>query len=271
MTSSPPAALQLLKLGGSLITVKTQPSTPRLPLLKQLAAEIAAAWREAGHMPLIIGHGSGSFGHMAATRYNTRQGVRQAEEWSGFVEVWRQANALHRLVMDALAEAGLPVLSFPPSATIVAEEGEIVAWELAPIQQALAAGLLPVIYGDVVFDRRRGGTILSTEDLFGYLVGTLRPRRILLAGQEAGVWQDYPACTRLLTVITPQDLPKLESILGASAAPDVTGGMASKVMQSLRWVEQVTDLQVLIFSAEQPGSLRAALLGMTPGILLRRA
>lgn len=55
---------------------------------------------------------------------------------------------------------------------------------------ALANGILPVVYGDVVFDEVRGGTILSTEDLFQHLAHQLHPERVLLAGLEAGVWAD---------------------------------------------------------------------------------
>jgi isopentenyl phosphate kinase len=116
-----------------------------------------------------------------------------------------------------------------------------------------------VIYGDVIFDRVRGGTILSTEDLFAHLAVHLRPARILLAGIEPGVWADYPACTRLIPEITPHNLAEVSPSLGGSAATDVTGGMASKVQQSLDWTRQVPGLEVAIFSGETEGSIQAAL------------
>jgi len=68
--------------------------------------------------------------------------------------------------LDALVSAGLPAIAFPPSGSVIAQDGKVVSWDLSPIQSALQAGLLPVVYGDVVFDTLRGGTILSTEDLF---------------------------------------------------------------------------------------------------------
>ena len=142
---------------------------------------------------------------MPAQKYGTRQGVHTPAEWLGFVEVWREAVALNRLVMDALASAGIPAVAFPPSAAVIAAGGQVDTWDLSPLSAALEAGLLPVIYGDVVFDQALGGTILSTEDLFTHLVPRLRPTRILLAGLEAGVWADYPACTRLIPEITPSN------------------------------------------------------------------
>ncbi len=266
---SPLPPLTLVKLGGSLITDKTRPHTPRPEVLARLAEEIASARRIQPDLRLLLGHGSGSFGHVPAQKYGTRQGVHTPAEWLGFVEVWRQAAALNRLVMTALYAADIPAISFPPSASVIATGGQVASWDLSSLTAALDAGLLPVIYGDVVFDYILGGTILSTEDLFTHLVPLLRPARILLAGLEAGVWADYPACTRLIPEITPANYPQLAAVLGGSHATDVTGGMASKVRQALDWVQAVPGLEVCIFSAVSPGSLQAALLDAPLGTIIR--
>jgi isopentenyl phosphate kinase len=257
-----------LKLGGSLITDKTRPHTARPEAVERLAEEIAAAVRESRGLRLVLGHGSGSFGHVPARRWGTRGGVQTPEAWGGFLEVWREAQALNRLVMDALLEAGLPALAFPPSAAVTARDGQVDSWDLAPLRRALQAGLLPVIYGDVVFDTQRGGTILSTEDLFEHLARQFRPQRLLLAGLEPGVWADYPHCTRLVDTITPSMLPQLEGALGEAAGADVTGGMASKVRQALALAREIPGLEVSIFSGETPGALRRALLGERLGTVV---
>lgn len=261
--------LQFLKLGGSLITDKATPRTPRLEIIRRLAQEIAEALAHHPEMRLVIGNGAGSFGHIPAKKYNTRQGVYTEEAWRGFAEVWREAAALNHLVVDALYEAGLPVISFPPSASVIARDGQVATWDLAPLHMALDAGLLPVVHGDVIFDSARGGTILSTEDLFAYLAGHLHPKRILLAGLEDGVWADYPACTSLIEEITPLNIFQISTLLGGSNVTDVTGGMASKVWQSLSLVQKYPDLEILIFSGEKPGNIRRALLGERVGTLVR--
>lgn len=267
----PMSDLIFLKLGGSLITDKRQPRTPRLDTLEQAAEAIRQALVEQPELRLLIGHGAGSFAHVPAKKYGTRQGVHTREAWLGFAEVWWEAAALNRLVMDALHKAGLAAIAMPPSAAVTAREGQVEAWDLAPLQAALEAGLIPVVFGDVIFDRERGGTILSTEDLFGHLARAMQPKRILLAGIEAGVWADFPACTRLTPMITPQNFPEIAAALGGSNATDVTGGMASKVQQSLELVRQVPGLEVAIFSGETPDNLRAALLGQRVGTTLRAA
>lgn len=252
-----------------MITDKTRPHTARRRLLKRLVGEIAASLAVNPGLRLLLGHGSGSFGHVPALKYGTRRGVYSAEEWSGFAEVWYEARALNQIVMEALHAVHLPAVAFPPSAVITAENGQILRWDLGPLLAVLEHGLLPVVYGDVVIDTERGGTILSTEDIFVHLAQALRPQRLLLAGLEAGVWADYPACTRLIPEITPDNLAEIEAGLDGSAAADVTGGMESKVRQVLTLIEAVPGLEALIFSGRKPGNLRQALNGQSPGTRLR--
>src|SRR5215207_11554757 len=67
--------LIFLKLGGSLITDRTQPYTPRLDIIEDVALQISAALQDYPDLRLVIGHGSGSFGHVAASEYHTRDGL----------------------------------------------------------------------------------------------------------------------------------------------------------------------------------------------------
>ena len=64
-----------LKLGGSLITDKDKPYTPRLDKLANLSLEIKTVLDSIPELVLILGHGSGSFGHTAAKKHGTRDGV----------------------------------------------------------------------------------------------------------------------------------------------------------------------------------------------------
>ena len=260
--------IAFLKLGGSLITDKTRPYTPNLEILENLALQIATAFQENADLRLVLGHGSGSFGHQAASEFGTREGVSGKKAWRGFAEVWYQASALNRLVVEAMRNARLPAVTLSPAAAVISCDGQVVSWNLAPLETALANGLLPVLHGDVVFDEARGGTILSTEDLFAHLARHIFPKRILLAGLEAGVWADFPARTRLLGEVTRQSFEQQAPGLGSSAGVDVTGGMQAKVAEMLRLVEQVPGLEVIIFSGETSGNVRRALQGENPGTRL---
>lgn len=257
--------LQFLKLGGSLITDKRTPRTPRREVIARLTTEIESARAANPGLKLLLGHGSGSFGHVPAKKHGTRQGVVSSEQWQGFAEVWYEAATLNRIVMETLHAAGLPAISFPASAGVTAKDGKVAVWNLAPLTTALENDLLPVVFGDVVFDTARGGTILSTEDIFTHLARQLQPKRILLAGLDEGVWADFPACTQLISEITPENWEAVAASLGGSAATDVTGGMQSKVRAMLDLAVEIPGLEISIFSGEQPGNLAAALQGESLG------
>ena len=175
---------------------------------------------------------------------------------------------LNRLIVDALINSGLPAITISPASAVHTRNRHVDSWDLTPIETSLKNGLLPVIYGDVVFDEVLGGTILSTEDLFAHLAVKLHPDRILLAGLEAGVWEDFPARTRLVREITPNVFSKYVPVLGSSSGEDVTGGMLTKITSMVALVEQAPGLEILIFSGQEPGNLRHALDGENPGTLL---
>jgi len=258
--------LVFLKLGGSLITEKSREATARKDVITRLAAELADIHRSNPNLRLLLGHGSGSFGHVPAKKYNTRTGVHTPEEWQGFIEVWQQAGALHHIVMDALLVVGLHAIGFPPSASVSAADGRISTWNLEPIQSALDANILPVVFGDVAFDSTRGGTILSTEDLFVHLAAPLRPARILLAGDEDGVYTDFEAHSEIIPEITSSS--DLSHIFEAATVADVTGGMAVKVQAMLNLASQQADCEIRIFSGLVPGNLARALSGEPLGTLI---
>jgi isopentenyl phosphate kinase len=261
--------LIFLKLGGSLITDKGQPNTPRLEVINRLASELSD-WIKSSHKThLILGHGSGSFGHVPANEYGTRSGVDDEQGWTGFLKVWQAASNLNHIVIECLRSAGLPALALPPSAVVTASNKQVDRWDLGPLKAALKAGLLPVVYGDVAFDQTLGGTILSTEDLFSYLAHKLAPKRILLAGIEPGVWEDYPQRSRIVNEISPSNYVRYFDVLKGSQAVDVTGGMASKVSQNLELIKQVPGLEVVIFSGSQPGTLAQVLQGTASGTTIK--
>ena len=267
-----------LKLGGSLITDKDKPYTPRLDKLSELALEIKTVLDSTPELVLILGHGSGSFGHTAAKKYGTRDGVKvspqrgeaheEKEYWKGFAEVRFHAAELTRYVMQTLLEAGVPAIPFSPSASMVSFNRKVTSHNVLAIRKALDVHLLPVVHGDVAFDEALGGTILSTEDVFAFLAEQFHPTRILLAGIEAGVWQDFPARNMLVKQIQLSDYEKMRAGIGGSASTDVTGGMKAKVEEMLELIKKNKGLTVQIFSAEESGHLTRALNGENVGTLL---
>lgn len=262
--------ISFLKLGGSLITDKDNPRTARMVTIHRLAAEIREAQKAVPMERFIVGHGSGSFGHVPARQFNTRHGVRTPSDWEGFVEVWRQARNLNQIIVEAFSQAGIPAIAFPPSAIMTAVGGAPASVQVEPLKSALQAGLTPIVGGDVIFDSQIGGTIFSTEDVFMTLAPSIPPDRILLCGKDAGVCEDYPECTRIVPKITPASFHQLHTTVNGSSSIDVTGGMREKVELMLKLVDRFPRTQVMIFSGMEPGNLYEVLTGAIHGTVISK-
>ena len=252
------AELVFLKFGGSLITDKTADSVARPRVIRRLAREVRSALHKRPGLKLVLGHGSGSFGHVVASRHGTHKGVRGPEAWQGFAEVAAAAAELNRMVTCTFVEEGVPVLSLAPSALAHCEKGTLTQFDATPMTNALKSGLVPLVYGDVVFDTAWGGTIASTEDVFVYLAQEMSPMRILLVGDVPGVYGQVSS-TRIVSVITPATYAKVEPALAGARGTDVTGGMAAKVQQMLVLVAHNPRLTVHILSGKTPGLVQRVL------------
>ncbi len=243
-------------------------------MIERLAEEIAAgaAASTARGARVIVGHGSGSFGHVAAAKYRLTSGLTSGlaggtgapasrAQLEGISITQERAAALHWQVVAALAAAGALPFSISPSSAMTAAAGSPATFADEPLLLALARGLLPVVYGDVVMDRDRGVSICSTESAFALLAQRLPERgitvrRAIWLGETAGVF-DRDGST--LARLTRSDLHSAGTAIGAARGTDVTGGMRHRVETALA----LADLGVpsLIADGQVPGLLESALAG----------
>jgi len=249
--------LKMIKLGGSLITDKLVEQSFRADVMSRIAGEIATALPSLTE-PLIIGHGSGSFGHFAAKRHDTITGVQTPEQWRGFAEVGFVAAELNFLIGQQLRRAGVPVFRFQSSAALIAKDGIPQHMPLDNLQKALENGLVPLVYGDVGFDTLRGGTIISTETLFTYLAQSLQVSEIFLVGEVPGVLDETGT---VIPLMTPETFGQAQSAITGSRGTDVTGGMLTKVTDMLALVQARPNMTIHILDGLTEGVLRDALLG----------
>lgn len=247
----------LVKLGGSLLTDKTRPYTPRPAVMERLTDEVARVWPSLRGR-LMLGHGSGSFGHEAAQ--DTGLAAPEAEVSADAISrTQHAAHRLHRHVIDALRDAGLPAVSFAPSSLLVTDEGRPASLHAEPVHRGLEQEVLPVTFGDVTLDRTHGGAICSTETILRALAGALRAQDVpvgpaLWFGDTEGV---YDATGDLIDTIVPAEAEAILSDATGSDAPDVTGGMRHRVETALALARDGT--ASLIASGETAGRLERAL------------
>lgn len=250
----------LIKLGGSLITDKTTPATPRVEVIERLAREIVDGGRELAGA-LVVGHGAGSFGHAAAERFGIHRGVESSEQLAGVVRTQEETMRLHRRVVEALRQAGALAFSFAPSSLMVSASGRPRGLGVEPLLLGLRLGLLPVIFGDVVMDREQGASICSTEVVFLALVRALRRRgwpvrRVLWMGETEGI---YDRRGRTIPRIAPGAARRAFAAVGRSGGIDVTGGMRHRLEVVLALARLGVGSWLL--NGQVPGTLARALAG----------
>jgi isopentenyl phosphate kinase len=247
-----------LKLGGSAITDKTREATVQQEVIRRIAAQVKQARDAKPALNLVLGHGRVSFGHYAAKKF----GYADKDNWRAYAETSAAAARLNRIVSDIFLAEGVPVVTMQPSASACCRDGVLIDLAVEPIHTALAHNLVPLVYGDVAFDRVRGRTIISTESQFAYLAPILKPTRIILAGMVDGVYTGDPlkdSSAQLIREITPANFAEIESRLHGSHGFDVTGGMIAKVKSMVALVESEPTIQVHIVSALREGMIGRAL------------
>lgn len=235
--------MQVLKLGGSVITVKDEPMTADQENVGRLCEEVKAAWP----MPLIIVHGGGSFGHPVASKYGIADGFTSERQVPGYARTHQAMVMLNSIVVDALLDLGVPAVSVTPSSFITTSDGRIDAVDFWIVGRLVVRGILPVLYGDAVIDRRRGFSILSGDQLAVRLATELGASRLVFGVDVDGVFTSNPKLVPDARLIERLPLEKLEGFIkiGRALTTDVTGGMLGKVSEAREAVEAGVEVQIV--------------------------
>ena len=251
-----------LKLGGSLLTDKTAREVLRANRVESICAQIATVLDARPEMKLVLGIGSGSFGHFPAFQYGLAQGADHPDAWMGAAITADSAARLVRHVTGCLIKAGVKAWSCQPGSAWMAQGRRVRGGAADVLARALASDLVPVVHGDVMLDLEQRVCIASTEEIFRFLAPRLRPNRILLAGEVPGImpgpaeqWRGAKPIPRL----QPEACGDLPLVPGASRGVDVTGGMRTKLQLCLEMVEACPEVHVHVFDGRPLGAVQAVL------------
>ncbi|MBN2334094.1 isopentenyl phosphate kinase family protein [Candidatus Bathyarchaeota archaeon] len=259
--------MQVLKLGGSVVTDKDRPFTANRENIRRLSMEIA----EADAQPLVIVHGGGSYGHPLAKEYDIADGYSYPRQVIGFSRTHQAMVKLNGLIVDALLAAGVPAFSVTSSSFIKTKRRRIRSVDLGIVRGSIENGLVPVLYGDAVIDTEQGFAILSGDQLVVKLAAGLIAEQIVLGSDVDGVYTADPKLGKGARLIKELSIGELEQMtgIGDAVSTDVTGGMFAKIREAAEAVE--AGVEVLLVNATEPGRVRAALRGENViGTRLRR-
>ncbi|MEK7573591.1 MAG: isopentenyl phosphate kinase [Patescibacteria group bacterium] len=241
--------LVLVKLGGSVITDKSKPYTARVDVIRRLGKELKKVEKD---YQIIISHGSGSFGHTSAKKYGGSKGYKSK---LGISKVSFDVQQINLIVTKALIEEGLPAISLRPMSMILTEEGEIKKNIFEIIEEMLRQDLIPVVYGDVIWDKKWKSVIYSGEKFLNRIASHLLKKgfkidKIIQVGQTDGV---YEKNKKTIPVITKKNWPKAKKHLYETSSDDVTGGMSHKIEDALLMADQ--GIKTLLINGNTPNEL----------------
>lgn len=253
--------LIFLKLGGALIT-KPKPYTPHLVKIKELAREIYQLRKEM-NFQLLLGNGGGSFPHISAKKYRTKQGIVNTKSIRGISIVENDAAKLNRFLVEELIKVGENAISVQPSSIFLAEDDIIKHYYLEPLKYYLKYDMVPVVYGDVLIDIKKGCTILSTEAIFNFLAKKLKPKKVIMMSKVDAVYDNQK---RIVSEINKKNFSEIKKFLKGANKTDVTGGMLHKVEESMKIAKNGVDVYII---GGKKGNLRKCLKGNPVGTLIR--
>lgn len=253
--------LAIIKLGGSVLTRKKHNEKKiEMNNLKRLSKEIGSVINK--DLRLIIVHGVGSFGHIISKKYSLNEGFMNKEQIMAISTLRCDLMKLNLAISKELLLCGVNVLSFQPSSLFYSESGELISKNLNLISKSLALGFTPLLYGDIIFDDKKGFGILSGDNIIFHLAKYFKPNRIIIGTDVDGVFDRDPNVNknpRLIRSINGKNIGNVT--LSQSTATDVTGGMKGKIGELLKLLEFSQNSQIINIS--KPNVLKKALLGDT--------
>jgi isopentenyl phosphate kinase len=241
--------MMLIKLGGSAVTDKSKPLTPRPEAIERLAQEIASFPGKK-----VIIHGGGSFGHFKAKEFGLHKGFSRGEQRDGVCQVQADMRTLNRMIEDGLRKAGIPVASIPAGAIATFDNGRLADFPSGVFAHYLEIGITPISFGDVVVDRSRGVSICSGDDIMLKLAGDLKAERCIFVTSVDGIFACYPPAPDEGPI--PEIRPG-ECVAFNSKDTDVTGSMQRKLELMFNIARQGCEVQIV--NGLVPGRLAEAL------------
>ena len=247
----------VVKAGGSAITDKGVYARARMPVIRRLASELSSA-KEG----IVLVNGAGSFGHTVAMKYDLKNGYIGEGQKGGVCKTRLDVTRLNMMVVEALTKKGINAVSVSPASCFVCERGRIKESFLSSTRKMLECGFVPVFFGDVCFDREMGFCILSGDQIAVYLALSLKAKRLILATDVDGLYEDDPKKFRNARLLERVRYEKLE-LKCASEVGDATGGMAGKMREVLALKGK--DIETDIVNLTKRGTLSQAIEGKVRG------
>ena len=209
----------LIKLGGSIITNKEKPLSARRKTIERLAKSLKKI-----DEPIIIVHGGGSYGHYWSVKYDMHTKEKKYD-LRGVAIVKNSMIELNKIILDSFLKNKLSPYCLPPTDFMTGNKP--IQKKIKEITKIAKSGLVPVTYGDALWFGQKKTYILSGDKIMTHLAKTLKPRLVIFALNEDGLYSDLKS-KKLIYELKGEQPSISENKM------DVTGGMARKVEEATK-------------------------------------
>ena len=207
----------LIKLGGSIITNKEKPLSPRKKTIENIVRYLKKI-----DEPFVIVHGGGSFGHYWSVKDNIN--TKPTEYNTHGVSIVKNSMIeLNKIILDAFLKNKSNPYCLPP--TDFMSGGKPIINKIKEIEKIANAGLIPITFGDALWYGHKKTYILSGDKIMTHLSKILKPRLCIFVLNEDGLYSDLKS-KKLIREL------KGENPIISKNNMDVTGGMTRKVEEA---------------------------------------
>ena len=207
----------LIKLGGSIITNKEKPLSPRRKTIENLAKNLKKI-----NEPIIIIHGGGSFGHYWSVKYDMHTQPKKYD-FRGVSIVKNSMIELNKIILDLFLKNRLNPYCLPPTDFMTGNKP--IPKKVKEVEKIAKSGLTPVTFGDALWYGQNKTYILSGDKIMTHLSKILKPKLAIFALNEDGLYSDLKS-KKLIPEL------KSEKPTISDNKMDVTGGMTRKVEEA---------------------------------------
>ena len=244
----------LIKLGGSIITNKGKPLSPRKKTIDNILKEIGKIKE-----PIVIVHGGGSYGHYWSVRYDMHTKPAKTNP-KGIAIIKNSMVELNKIILDSAVKNRINSYCLPP--TDFMNGNKAIKSKILTISDIAKSGLTPITFGDALWFGQKKSYILSGDVIMTTIAKILKPRLSLFVLDVDGVYSDLK--TKKLIHDFKKEKPVIQSI-----KMDVTGGMTRKITEANNIVK--TGLKVFFVNGNKPKRITNAISGKKfEGTLFRK-
>ena len=234
----------LIKFGGSIITNKEKPLTPRRKAIDGVIRSLKKTNED-----IIVVHGGGSYGHYWSVKYNMQSSPKKYDI-RGVSIVKNYMVELNKINLDAFLKNKLKPYSIQPTDVMIGDKPSIK--KIKEIKKIANSGMIPITYGDALWCWNKKSYILSGDKIMTVLAKVLRPRLSIFVLNVDGLYEDLKT-KKLISEF------KNEKISVKKASMDVTGGMSRKVQEASKISKM--GLKVFFVNGNKPQRIVNAIKG----------